>query len=526
MTMPKGVGQQVDGVCLDGMRLDLFAPGMTLLHKAGLAGLWMTLNRFEERRLQLEAGSWKLADRSIELHWTDRAAFFESLFTNSFKLTAGGLIWLTALGDPADNLQQAVLVHNALLGSFLQHGQTRKADPSSRRTGAASFDLGDETHAVHFQRVSSYVHQKAYADLAKPTNGLAVPGWLFPGAVTRHVAHGDATAFEETPERRLALLYSPAGVVYFQVTRRSRGRRPRFALVVPEISDLRRYAEARRVLLPLGAKELQVAGSAEAGWKVLSILAARGLIRDFASAQCRVFSFGALPWSKQQKTRVDVYTVHAGSAEKLKLFGLCQQLFQVRRVKPKNADPFWDVPQVPDLIARNLTSGRLWHAGFADFVADAECRKHVFNWERKGLNGMINEALSGMLGTREEKFVLACHSAWRARMRQLYERAERENADTNSLIQREFERLRAGLSRCKNAAALREAVTGFWARAGGSLPELRDAWREIIPMFDDWHLAKDLALLALASYAPRDAKEEPAASSPHETTEGQEERNS
>jgi hypothetical protein len=74
---------------------------------------------------------------------------------------------------------------------------------------------------------------------------------------------------------------------------------------------------------------LQVAGSAEAGWKVLSILAARGLIRDFASAQCRVFSFGAVPWAKQQKTRVDVYTVHAGSAEKLKLFGLSQQLFPV-----------------------------------------------------------------------------------------------------------------------------------------------------------------------------------------------------
>ena len=97
MTTPKGVGQRLDEMCLDGMRLDLFAPGMTLLHKAGLAGLWMTLNRFEERGLQLKAGLWKLADRGVELHWTDRAAFFESLVANSFKLTADGLIWLTAL---------------------------------------------------------------------------------------------------------------------------------------------------------------------------------------------------------------------------------------------------------------------------------------------------------------------------------------------------------------------------------------------------------------------------------------------
>jgi hypothetical protein len=39
------------------MRLDLFAPGMTLLHKAGLAGLWMTLKGFEEQHLHLKAGS-------------------------------------------------------------------------------------------------------------------------------------------------------------------------------------------------------------------------------------------------------------------------------------------------------------------------------------------------------------------------------------------------------------------------------------------------------------------------------------
>jgi CRISPR-associated protein Cas8a1/Csx13 len=503
-----------DRAMIDGMRLDLFAPGMTMLHKAGLAGLWMTLKGFEERRIQLKAGSWKLTDRSIELHWTHRAAFFESLFANSFKLTSGGLIWLTALGDPADNLQQAVIVHNAVLGTFLQHGQTRRADSSSRRTGAASFDLGDETLAVHFQKVFSYAHQKAHVDLAEPTNGLAVPGWLFPGAVKRHVAHGDATAFEETSERRLALLYAPAGVVYFQVARRGSGRRPLFALVVPEISGLRDYAEARRALLPLGAKELQVAGTAEAGWKVLSVLAARGLIRDFTSAQCRVFSFGTLPWSPQQKTRVDVYTVHANSADKLRIFGLCQQLFQVRLVKPEKKDP-WDVPQVPDLVARNLSSGRPWYTGFADFVTDAKCREHVLKWERKGLNGMIGEG--SLSGTREEKFVLACHTAWRTRMRQLYERARRENTDPSSLIQREFGRLRVGFSRCKNAAALREVVTDFWARAGGSLPELRDGWREIIPLFDDWRLARDLALLALASYAsPRDGKEEPAASSPAE----------
>jgi hypothetical protein len=125
-------------------------------------------------------------------------------------------------------------------------------------------------------------------------------------------------------------------------------------------------------------------GTAEAGWKVLSILAARRLIRDLTSTQCRVFSFGTLPWSTRQKTRVDVYTVRVDSADKLRLFSLCQQLFPVALVKPPKANPFWDVPQIPDLVARNLTFGHPWYAGFADFVADAGCRKHVLKWERKG----------------------------------------------------------------------------------------------------------------------------------------------
>ena len=172
----------------DGMRLDLFAPGMTLLHKAGLAGLWMTLNGFEERRLQLKDGSWKLADRSIELHWTDRAAFFKSLFANSFKLTQSGLIWLMALGDPADNLQQAVIVHNAVLGTFLQHGKTRKCG-SIRQPGRSRVIRVRRRNPRSALSKSVFVRASTRSCyLAKPIDGVSVPGWAFPGAVVRHVA--------------------------------------------------------------------------------------------------------------------------------------------------------------------------------------------------------------------------------------------------------------------------------------------------------------------------------------------------
>lgn len=96
-------------------------------------------------------------------------------------------------------------------------------------------------------------------------------------------------------------------------------------------------------------------------------------------------------------------------------------------------------------------------------------------------------------------------------MGQLGERARRENASFPALVARESERVRVALARCKNAATLRETVVDLWSRAG-SIPELREQWAAILPLFDEanWKKAKDLALLALASYSPKSPEEEDA----------------
>jgi hypothetical protein len=51
------------------MTLRLNAPGMTSLHKAGLAGLYMTLLAFEETGQKIEGLSWKaqLSLRDVRL---------------------------------------------------------------------------------------------------------------------------------------------------------------------------------------------------------------------------------------------------------------------------------------------------------------------------------------------------------------------------------------------------------------------------------------------------------------------------
>jgi len=112
----------------------------------------------------------------------------------------------------------------------------------------------------------------------------------------------------------------------------------------------------------------------------------------------------------------------------------------------------------------------------------------------------------------ERTFVLACHEAWRRRMGQIGDKARREGSSFHDQVQREFVRMRTSFARCKNATTLREAVTDFWARAGGPIAPLQQGWSDVLILMDEknWRTAKDLALLALASYKPASKDEEAA----------------
>ena len=122
----------------------------------------------------------------------------------------------------------------------------------------------------------------------------------------------------------------------------------------------------------------------------------------------------------------------------------------------------------------------------------------------------------------ERLFVMACHDAWRRRMGQIGEKAKRERSDFGSQVNREFERVRVSFSRCKNAASLRESITDFWSRGGRPLKPLQDGWSDILVLLDNenWQKARDLVLLALASYKPATKQETEALEGPDISKEG------
>ncbi len=483
------------------MTIDLFGPGMTLLHKAGLAGLWMTLKALEEEnngKAELEWGCWERNSTSVKFVWTKRE-FFNELFERSFKIDKNGLIWFPALGEPAANAAHAVILQKTILGTFLQHGRSREADKAGDPKGIISIEIDASPYPYKFHRISNYAHQKLRFNPAT-INKLA--GWCFPGGAVRHENIKDTT-LKEPGCSYLALCYAPAGVIYFEILSRTTGVKPRYALVLPEISNLDEYSDFRETYIKYSVEQFFVSGVAEAGLRVVSELK-RKMQNSPISSYCRVMSFGTLPWSKQQKSRIGMLTIQGLPEKSLLVFKICMSFFRAELIKRDKGEPFWDAPQMPELIAINLAGGREWWNGFADFVSDSEKCKHIYSYEKGGLMNMVEEKRAFPDGP-ERIFVMACHEAWNRRLGKLGEKARRERTSFTDLVGREFEKARVTFSRCKNAATLREAVTDFWSRAGSPIKELQEGWHDILPLLDEknWLKGKDLALLALASYKPK-----------------------
>jgi CRISPR-associated protein Cas8a1/Csx13 len=460
----------------------------------------MTLEVLEKQGWKSEdlGASWTRSETGITISWAkDGKALFDKLRLASFRISPLGFFHFTGIGDPADHPSHAVVLQDAILGTVLQHGRTRKADEPTKPQGNVSVEIDEEAHIINFRRVFGYAHQSAEFD---PLDPLTLAGWHYPGGTVRHVAHGESTALQEPPARGLALLFLPVGAIFFRIDQRAEGPRSQFAMVLPELRSLRQNARARRHLLRFGVAELQAPGAGVAALRVMAELKASGLAADLGCSGCRVFSFGTVPWNKQQKTRLDIFRIHDSPSRSLEIFRTCENALPPRFVRRDDKEPFWSVPQMPELVARNLVHGAPWWSGFGEFVASMKRRDAIFGYEKGGLNAMVMDDTA--LPTSSQKtFVLACHEAWRRRMGQIREKANRENSSFERMVEREFIRLRSAFARAKNPATIREVVTDFWVR-GGSNTVLQDRWAEVLPLFgpQSWKTARDLALLALASY--------------------------
>ena len=532
----------------DHLTMRLFAPGMSALHRAGLGGLACTLKAMER---QFESGllsesklpaplvdgtaPWEVDEQSVTLRFGEpekTASYLQRLFQFAFAIRKDGLIEL-----PGQHLAEAItpVLADLQLGltlTFLQHGRVRKL---AKERSTVSYDPEGEgalALAVEYRRCTDFKHREGWREFLDGSSRLAsasirVDGPISPGTVVRHVAFTGDTTAADPPERMLPLYFALVGCLALAVNRGVA------VLLVPEVENLLDFAVDRPLMSPTTAKEAQVANAADAALQAQVRLHAKRTMLGSMVLGCNVMTFTPTAWASQQKSRVATIRVPAGDERQLGRFARAMACLPPRivtrirkesvgrgkdRTVVEHPESFRADSVVRPLIAENLALGRKWYAGFRRLLtatnpATNKPYRNQLSFERKGLHDMISD--STMWDQEGEALVIqAVHKAIQQSFGRIRDETDGKSAKppsqaTKNRWDRFREKLRLSLAGAKTAAQLRFALADLFSR-GGTNPVLQEGWQKVLPVLrSDWQLARDLGLLALASYAGRGEPDAP-----------------
>ena len=239
-------------------------------------------------------------------------------------------------------------------------------------------------------------------------------------------------------------------------------------------------------------------------------------------------TFTPTPWASQQKSRVAAIYVQPADDQILDRYERAAQHLPPRiktqvkkettgqgkkKVTTVRQESFRTDSIVRPLIAENLALGRKWYAGFIKLMTKINAAtgksyrdQLTYPEERKGLHDMIaDETMWDEAG--ERIVVQAVHEAMRMRYGQIADENQGKSTAMKNRMKSFREKLRLDLAGAKTESQVRFALMDLFSR-GGNNSILREGWQKILPIIrKDWHLARDLGLLALVSYAGKGFKQ-------------------
>ncbi|MCG6157254.1 type I-MYXAN CRISPR-associated Cas8a1/Cmx1 [Rubinisphaera margarita] len=533
------------------LRMNLFEPGMSILHRAGLGGLACTLDYINRARSlgilddddlpgdwSSNQSPWEVDEQTITLNFGQPGAarvYLERLFRIAFDLK-DGLIYLPGQYAQEPSLAVRAELQLGMTLTFLQHGKVRQLDKNATVVQYDPEGSGTALATVEYKRCLSYKHQDGWKDICEKTGCLSlkpvkVVGPLSPGTMVRHEKYSNETKIVDTAELILPLYFALIGCIGLPVNRRVG------SLVVPDVENLSQFIVDRPQMTPTTVPECRVAENSDAVMQAKVRLKNRGIVHRKAMPSFLATTFKPTPWASQQKSRT--WTMdHSREAlrqpkdstgeddkRRLEQFEIALAVLppQVRtkreavsrKVAGKKLSheievAFWSDSVVRALAAENLARDLPWYTNFITLMRDEDANGNPYRYrlatEREGLRAMIQHVSCDY--EPERILVNAIHQAIRWRMAQI--RTDTDGKDASGVSQatknrwnRFREELRLNLVGAKTADQTRAAICQLFGRAGSN-EVLQQQWQEIIPLVTDakyWKTARDLGLLALASYA-------------------------
>lgn len=535
------------------LTMHLFGAGMTSMHRAGLGGLACSLRYIEDNVNSIDDESlpggpwanntppWDIQSDRITLDFgapENAGEYLERLFRLSFQILRGqGLIYLPGQFMQLPTVGVLTETQQALTLTFLQHGLTRKLAKDSKKIWIDAEGDGSKLISVEYKECQSYKHQECWKSLVNKNGTLSdksieITGPIHPGAAVRHVAYASTTKVEDPVERMLPLLFAVVGTLALPINRGVG------VLIIPEVDDLLIFRSLRPYMSPNTIRDCKIAGASDAAFQCqLRIMAAKQL-QSVRIPGCAVIAFRSTPWASQQKSRVDAVDISLTDAKSLRIFDEAIKCLPPR-VKQSNGVPkqasikgkgaggrkkkiesgdtlemeyFWTDSLVRPLVADNLAHGRPWYSKFHDLMTKVDPisgkpKRLKLSFEKDGLKRMIENIEWDDTG--EKAIVLAVHQAIRQRLGQIASENKGKQGVMKNRMQGEFDKWRLAFSGAKTPDQFRSSLCDLFGRAGIN-PVLREHWASILPWLSSpskWQLARDLSLLALASYTGTGVKE-------------------
>jgi CRISPR-associated protein Cas8a1/Csx13 len=455
--------------------LSIFDPNTLLPHRAGIAGLALALSTLNSDDVPF---SWEVTEDAVNLSWdcSDSEAVL-SLLQQTYRLQDG------YLDVPALNLdrQGKYTFTEGVTTTFLQHGKQRQQDKNPV-TLTFLIDEGQPEISRSFRLLEDCYYTRDFKEAFNSKGAfkteIPLKGHHLPGLV-ECFTHG---AYQESPEGFLALIFLPLACSYYQLS----GYRS--SVVIPEVKNIRQWVEQRKNYSGSNYANFR---SSNAGESALRFLVQEKLIENnkrFRVDYCEVYQLGKQQWDGSQSyLKQAVYRVKVDD-EILDLYDSAFQFFkpQIRTNDKKEA--WLAISKVLPWLCENLITGKPWYLGFYEFQKRNEL------YERKGLVSM-----SQYLDSLEQKFFDVVQGAFSSFLREQIIQAQKQGRplDYKQAADKVINRLQRPSTQQDFAKTTVDFLSRYRSKATRGVGAEIYQW---LHKDNQWKQARDLALLAIASY--------------------------
>jgi CRISPR-associated protein Cas8a1/Csx13 len=474
--------------------LSIFNPNTLLPHRTGIAGLALALSVLNPKDAPL---TWEVTEDAVMLAWegNDREVI-KWLLDQTYQVTKDGY-----LDAPALNLdvQGHYTFTEGVLSTFLQHSKQRSRD-SVGVAKAFSIEEGQPEIKVEFRPLLSCYYtgdlKEAFNSKGLLKQEISLKGHHLPGLVECFV-NG---AYQESPEGFLALLFLPLACGYYRLPGF------RMAVAIPEVLNLNQWVNRRQAFPGRTYRNFRSSG---AGESALHFLFQEKLIEDAKLERvkyCEVYQLGKQTWDANQSyLKQAVYRVEVEDRI-LELYDAAIQFFPPKVKQTDKGESWLAISKVLPWICDNLVAEKAWYAGFFEF------RKRNEMYERGGLVDMTDT-----LADKEKTLFDTVQGAFSAYLRGQIVQAQKQGRklDYGRVTDKVIYRMQRPSTQQEFATALVDFLSQFRSKSS------RGVGLEVYQWLhgENWRQARDLTLLAIATYTSKkgdalDGEEVPIESAP------------